>query len=718
VKRLRLLCFLAFLLAGFSQASIQDDSSAIFLPKNLRELADSSKKFSFFWRGLFLIENTAQGLEYKSKLCAFLKNNDEAVSDYYCGQSDFKINTKDLREWVQDTSLRRTPPSKLEFLTLSQKQLASASLPGTPKEFLRVLRLDPMGESTEFWKLKQASISFPQDKSIFFVPFSFAHSPEEVELTKNFLKEAENLCGEACPKKALLGPHAAILTNQEQVKKDLGLVTLVGAILFMLTAVFMGKSRGLALLSLLGPLVIALIVAVATTVFVFGSIHGLTLAFGPSLVGLVLDYGIHTKIHKGSKAAWSSNLFGLLTTLSGFIALAFSEIPLVRQIMVFSVVGLVTSFILYYFFSQSRLKLWTATEFKVFAFKMNPNTKTSKLFSISVLLASFALLPFIKLDLNLKNFEFRQEYQTELESKLWTKGVTPELLFKLRPTSKVQELDGELQASISYNLPYQSWRTYVLAPQEQQSFLSLWRQRGCNEYKFSNDTANKFYEPFKELNLCQASLRSPEQAPAYARDFVSQDAKEVLSVWSPKNKEERDLVLRLFPSATSLRSLFEKFPEFLLRDIGVMFPVGLLMCFLLIFYHTRSVGLSLLALVPMFSSIGLVLMVFVLLGKSFSFVSCVALLIIFGSSVDYGIFKVDSLREAPSSEADAKIFSSLFMNALLTFVGYVPLLFAKHPVLNDLGWVLSVGTVGAFLGGVWGVSFLSQKIKLRIMEIK
>ncbi len=51
------------------------------------------------------------------------------------------------------------------------------------------------------------------------------------------------------------------------------------------------------------------------------------------------------------------------------------------------------------------------------------------------------------------------------------------------------------------------------------------------------------------------------------------------------------------------------------------------------------------------------------------------------------------------------------MQALPTFLGYLPMVFAKHPVLNDLGVVLCLGTVGAFLGGVWGVPYLIERIR-------
>ncbi len=679
-------------------------------------LAQTAQEFPYFWKGLYLIDATseAQAYAHAEKFCQLL-NTEDLITEYFCTQNDFKQNEHILRDWIRDSSLREKFPSQFEFLNRAQKQLSLASMPGVPKAFIRNLRMDPLGSTQEFLSLKEASFRFPeklngyfsnQEKDLLIIPFSFRSAPQDLAANKDFLEKASDLCTSDCPKVALIGPHAAVWINQTQVMDDLTLVSVVGAVLFILTMLLMGWKRGLALLSLFLPLVIALAIAIAVTVWVFGSIHGLTLAFGPSLVGLVLDYGIHTKIHKGTKAAWSSNLFGFLTTISGFVALAFSEIPLVSQIMIFSLVGLVCSFVLYYFFSQSKSRLWTGTEFKVFSFRMEPR-KWQGLFALLLLVFAFVLAPFMKLDLNLKNFEFRQKHQNALEKKIWSTGA-PEVFFSRNSVSALDQVEEQSSFAQERQIKQQSWSTYVQPLSKQKENLASWSAQNCQNLKLKDENAQKFFAPFYDLNLCTHQTITPDIAPSYATDFLNRNKTELLTLWFPVSESQKQAIQQAYPHITSLRALFDSFPKLLLKEILLMFPIGLFVCFFLIFYHVRRISHSLLALVPMFCSLGLVFVVYLLLGKALSFVSCVALLMIFGSSIDYGIFKVDSLREAPTPEAEAKIFTSLFMNALLTFVGYLPLVFARHPVLNDLGWILTLGTVGAFLGGVWGVSYLSS----------
>ena len=96
-------------------------------------------------------------------------------------------------------------------------------------------------------------------------------------------------------------------------------------------------------------------VALAVTVLVFGSVHLLTLVFGASLVGVAEDYGIHWFASR--QAAPRANRWSLLrhllpglwlallTSALAYLALAITPFPGLRQMALFSVVGLAAAFI-------------------------------------------------------------------------------------------------------------------------------------------------------------------------------------------------------------------------------------------------------------------------------------------------------------------------------------------------------------------------------------
>ena len=87
---------------------------------------------------------------------------------------------------------------------------------------------------------------------------------------------------------------------------------------------------------------VAVCTALSGTWAVFGSIHIFTFVFGTSVIGVSIDYAIHffTERHHIFKGL----LLGFMTTEFSYIALTFADFPLLRQMAVFSIVGLASSF--------------------------------------------------------------------------------------------------------------------------------------------------------------------------------------------------------------------------------------------------------------------------------------------------------------------------------------------------------------------------------------
>jgi len=104
------------------------------------------------------------------------------------------------------------------------------------------------------------------------------------------------------------------------------------------------------------PVVAGTVAALAVTLLVFGQIHGLTLAFGSSLVGVGIDYAEHYFHHAllapapdGAEASmrriWPGLVLGAVTTIAGLAGLAWTTFPGIREIAVFSAVGVAVSLV-------------------------------------------------------------------------------------------------------------------------------------------------------------------------------------------------------------------------------------------------------------------------------------------------------------------------------------------------------------------------------------
>jgi predicted exporter len=83
----------------------------------------------------------------------------------------------------------------------------------------------------------------------------------------------------------------------------------------------------------------------------FGFIHGITLGFGITLLGVVDDYPIHLFSHLSSRDSasavmqeiWPTMRLGVVTTAIGFAALLFAGFPALTQLGLFAVTGILTA---------------------------------------------------------------------------------------------------------------------------------------------------------------------------------------------------------------------------------------------------------------------------------------------------------------------------------------------------------------------------------------
>ena len=109
-----------------------------------------------------------------------------------------------------------------------------------------------------------------------------------------------------------------------------------------------------ALLVALLPVLTGVLVGVAAVGLGFGEVHGITLGFGTTLIGEAVDYAIYYLIQAQPQAgqsrrgwqhwlasSWPTVRLGLLTSIAGFAALAFSGFPGLAQLGVFSTAGLI-----------------------------------------------------------------------------------------------------------------------------------------------------------------------------------------------------------------------------------------------------------------------------------------------------------------------------------------------------------------------------------------
>ena len=143
--------------------------------------------------------------------------------------------------------------------------------------------------------------------------------------------------------------HAAAAT-QRATSEVATFGTIEAIAVFVLLWTILGAVRPLVLATL--TLTLAVIAAFTVVHFTFGKVHLLALVFGSSLIGSIIDYSIHFFADRfRDPGRWSpvaavthvgpAILLGLTTTLISYLVLAFVPFPGLKQIALFCMVGLI-----------------------------------------------------------------------------------------------------------------------------------------------------------------------------------------------------------------------------------------------------------------------------------------------------------------------------------------------------------------------------------------
>lgn len=125
-------------------------------------------------------------------------------------------------------------------------------------------------------------------------------------------------------------------------------------------------------------ILIGMLTGLAITVIMFREIHIFTIVFGTSLIGISVDYSFHffTEWAEGLKSRTVVRkilpgiTIGLITTLLSYGAFTLSSFPLLQQMALFSIAGLISTY-LSVLFLYGNLKLASERTFKTAKQSMN-----------------------------------------------------------------------------------------------------------------------------------------------------------------------------------------------------------------------------------------------------------------------------------------------------------------------------------------------------------
>lgn len=160
------------------------------------------------------------------------------------------------------------------------------------------------------------------------------------------IRQAFSVYSQAGLRLVISGPALFALDAKQRISADAQRYSLIAGIALLLLLAWAYRSLRHALLAGL-PLMMAILIAVAGCSVIFDTLHGVTLAFGVTLLGVTLDYPIHFFSHlrntmpgETMRKIWPTMRIGLVTTVLGYLAFTLTEFDGLLQLAVFSIIGL------------------------------------------------------------------------------------------------------------------------------------------------------------------------------------------------------------------------------------------------------------------------------------------------------------------------------------------------------------------------------------------
>ncbi len=139
----------------------------------------------------------------------------------------------------------------------------------------------------------------------------------------------------------------------QKSQKDIKFISTISTIGIISLLLFVFRSFAVLFLPV-ASILTGIVFAIAVNHYLYGSIHILTIVFGASLIGIIIDYSLHYFYHLKShhhtestitKKIHKAMLLSLATSIIGYSALNFSELDTLKKVALFSCCGIFSAWL-------------------------------------------------------------------------------------------------------------------------------------------------------------------------------------------------------------------------------------------------------------------------------------------------------------------------------------------------------------------------------------
>ncbi len=543
----------------------------------------------------------------------------------------------------------------------------------------------------------------------------------------------------------LTGLAAASVSSRKIIQAEarwFSVIATVALLMFLFAGFRSGK---LVLISAL-PMLSAILTGLFVVLLWFKSIHGITLVFAMTILGMAIDYPLHFFSHLGQeqsaqkniKKIWGTMLVGLVTTMVAFLTLVFSNFDGLYQLGLFTSSGLLmaaltTRFILPALVGTSMPKF--RGELRLDLFSKSVATAIVGM-SVTFIVVSYSWqLP--KLEQSLRSLSPLPETYNQRDHQLReTLGVSDLGFVVLVSGDSVEEVlqKSELlrprldQLVESNRIEAYEMAAQYLPSQARQNQRKQYLPKGpelsqtlsqlLQELPFKADLFQPFLEDVdtsKELKpLVLGDLKGVIFEPMVSSLLLNlsgryygvinitgkagvEDIEQNLQAVESNGPQVDVMVYNLKSISTDLMNQF--YADFLKRIF-----MGVLLIILILLVVLKNISRALVVVSVLFLSLSLEVAWLTILGHDFTLFHLVSLILVFGLGLDYALFF--TRKEAVADRQ--KTVYGLLMCLVSSMLVFGILSFSSIPVLHIIGLTTAMGVFLAFFFSLLISSMLAR----------
>ncbi|MBK0400874.1 MMPL family transporter [Limibaculum sp. M0105] len=521
----------------------------------------------------------------------------------------------------------------------------------------------------------------------------------------------------------IVGPRSIAAAISAGIEDSSKTVAVLGGALLLIWLVAVLRSAT-SILRVFLPLAIGFAAAAMTVQAAFGTVHVIALGFGGALMGLAIDYPLHLLSHArtsgGVEGARRLVLLGASTTAIAFLSLLGSGIPAIGQVGLFVSTGLGGAALaaVAIGIEGEQRHAWNRLAVPTF-----PPVRWKLALLAATGLVSGAVIAaspgpgargLLELPTPVMASIYALDRMMDLPSGRYRIDVTaPTLDHLLAQQRRLTQRLGEARAEgalgrfamLADKLPADAGTVFPNVEAFASRASEALRQAGLRE-SFQGDIVEAYRHALDRPALGPAEVAPLVEPLAPSGAIRIEGAALVGSVrlWEVENADRIEAAVQGLEGVSFIdeRAALSARLEHLAGRITVCFLAGIAACAVVLVLALRRVRPVAEVMASCLAAAAVTAAFVTIIGGGLGVFTLVALALVVGIGIDYGIFL--TLSEGP--EASAAAMRSVGMCASTTLIAFLVMAFFGSDMLRDIGMTVSLGVaataLASFLRQEWG----------------